>query len=297
MEFGRLNHDDFNPEVPPLSVASPGQRTEGGPYPDLFVGAPKWRQASWKPWYQDMPKGESELRRYSRLMNTVELNSTYYAVPQPEQIIKWRREVEDRHFRFCPKVPRAISQAPGPAKAGMLLNFVERVGLFGRHLGPCFLQLPEHLSFEKWEPLKKLLAYWPSEISLQVEMRHPSWFESYSHIDLWAGAFTEMKIGTVINDTPGRRDVLHQQVPTGRLLVRIVGSNSESLDRQRLIHWHKRLRNQLKGEAHLILHFQDEKSIPKILSECIAQESKAQCSMLEHPVLNYTGGPHGSLFH
>jgi uncharacterized protein YecE (DUF72 family) len=82
-------------------------------------------------------------------------------------------------FRFCPKIPKAVSHN------GKLLDVVDRALEFvnvmrplASHLGPMFLQLPPGYSPLLLEDLAKFLQAWPPEIRLAVEVRHLDWFDS-----------------------------------------------------------------------------------------------------------------------
>ncbi len=147
---------------------------------NLHLGCPIWAN---KGWVGDFfPKGAKSgdfLREYARRLNTVEGNTTFYAVPAPETLARWQAETPDG-FHFCPKIPRAISHAgplsPQLGEAGRLADLMQR-GLAGR-LGPIFLQLPPRYAPKMLGDLRAFLEAWPSGVRLAVEVRHPGWFES-----------------------------------------------------------------------------------------------------------------------
>ena len=109
----------------------------------LYLGCPVW---SFKGWVGNFyPKGTKPaefLREYSRRLTTIEGNTTFYAVPAQKTIEQWVAETPET-FRFCPKIPKAISHE------GKLMDYVDRAHGFvdvmrqlGSRLGPIFLQLP-----------------------------------------------------------------------------------------------------------------------------------------------------------
>src|SRR5579864_343901 len=82
------------------------------------------------------------LRLYSRRLTTVEGNTTFYATPSAETVAHWRAETPET-FRFCFKIPRAISHAGSlDSKNTGLPAFIERMRPLQKRLGPFFLQLP-----------------------------------------------------------------------------------------------------------------------------------------------------------
>ena len=146
---------------------------------DLYVGCPIW---SFKGWVGNFyPKGTKPadfLREYAQRLTTVEGNTTFYAVPAQKTVEAWAESLPES-FRFCPKVPKAISHE------GKLMDNIERAREFikvmsplGTRLGPMFLQLPPRYTPKLLADLQTFLAVWPREVRLAVEVRHLDWFES-----------------------------------------------------------------------------------------------------------------------
>src|SRR5512133_2363469 len=77
----------------------------------LYLGCPIWSYKGWMgSLYPEGTKQSDFLREYSRRLTTVEGNTTFYAVPNAEKLTRWVEEMPET-FRFCPKLPRAISHA------------------------------------------------------------------------------------------------------------------------------------------------------------------------------------------
>src|SRR5947209_5321079 len=116
------------------------------------------------------------LRLYSRNLNAVEGNTVFYALPSSETIARWCQETPET-FRFCPKVSRSISHAPHlEMKKDETLFFVERMRGLGTRLGPMFLQLPPAFAPAHLPQLQAFLAFWPTDVRLAVEIRHPDFY-------------------------------------------------------------------------------------------------------------------------
>jgi len=108
--------------------------------------------------YPEGTKPSEFLREYTRRLTTVEGNTTFYAVPAQKTLKGWIEEMPET-FRFCPKVPKAISHE------GKLMDYVERAREFidimsqlGARLGPMFLQLPPRYSPKLLDDLQAFLA-------------------------------------------------------------------------------------------------------------------------------------------
>ena len=144
------------------------------------LGCAVWAYPGWRGGF--FPIGAQQnrmLQLYGERMNTVEGNSVFYGVPSAAVLARWREQTPD-DFRFCPKIPRAISHdgelAPEIPEA---MRFFEHMhaGL-GERLGPIFLQLPPSYSPGLGADLARLLNAWRRHTGhpLLVEVRHPMWF-------------------------------------------------------------------------------------------------------------------------
>jgi uncharacterized protein YecE (DUF72 family) len=145
----------------------------------LFIGCPIW---SFKGWVGNFyPKGTKStdfLREYARRLTAIEGNTTFYAVPAMKTVEAWVEQTPET-FRFCPKIPKAISHNGKLVDTiDRALQFVEVVHPLASRLGPMFLQLPPSYSPRLKEDLATFLDAWPHEFRLGVEVRHLDWFDS-----------------------------------------------------------------------------------------------------------------------
>jgi uncharacterized protein YecE (DUF72 family) len=145
----------------------------------FYIGCPIW---SWKGWVGNFyPKGTKPsefLREYSKRLATIEGNTTFYAVPAQKTIEQWVAETPEM-FRFCPKVPKAIShEGKLSDNIDEAHQFVDVMKGLGSRLGPMFLQLPPRFSPRFVTALKTFLSAWSKDVRLAVEVRHLDWFES-----------------------------------------------------------------------------------------------------------------------
>ena len=98
-------------------------------------------------------------------------------VPSKETVARWAAETP-RAFRFCPKLPREVSHASQLApQADAASAFVERMRGLGSRLGPIFMQLPPGYGAASARRPRRLLAAWPANAQLTVEVRHPAFFQ------------------------------------------------------------------------------------------------------------------------
>ncbi len=74
-----------------------------------FLGCPAWSNRDWigKVFRKGVETSDL-LREYSRIFNTVEGNTLFYALPPLATVERWMAESAEG-FRFAPKFPKSIS--------------------------------------------------------------------------------------------------------------------------------------------------------------------------------------------
>jgi uncharacterized protein YecE (DUF72 family) len=245
VEFGRFQDidraDTRLPPDPPETGRVLRSRGTGGAAPRLRIGAARWGVQEWLgPLYPPgTPAGEF-LRHYARRFAAVELNSTYYQIPSEDTLRRWRGLVPPS-FRFCPKLPRHVSQKKRlTEQLPATKAFAERIQDLEEHLGLCFLQLPPNFGPASVTELRQYLLGLPRNLPLAVELRHPGWFRDPLSRETFA-LLAGHNIATVITDTLGRRDAVHMRLTTPRAFVRFVGNDLHPSDYRRIDEWVDRL--------------------------------------------------------
>jgi uncharacterized protein YecE (DUF72 family) len=142
-----------------------------------YLGCPGWGVKTWVG--RLFPTGTRPtefLERYARVFNTVEGNTTFYALPSAETVARWRDQVPD-DFRFCFKFPRAITHDKLLVDCvGEVATFLERIAPLGDKLGTVFLQLPPQFDGTRLPHLAAFLASLPAGGRYAVEFRHEAFF-------------------------------------------------------------------------------------------------------------------------
>lgn len=138
-----------------------------------FLGCPQWQHPAWN---KQLPPGRSPLERYSKLLNCVEGNTTFYATPAQEQCRQWRSQVPEE-FRFLFKFPRRITHEQRLAgTTSEVRAFVEILAPLEDVLGPILLQLPAAFGPEYLDNLWRFIDALPARLSCTVEVRHSAFF-------------------------------------------------------------------------------------------------------------------------
>jgi uncharacterized protein YecE (DUF72 family) len=144
----------------------------------LWIGTSGWHYGHWVGrFYPADARSRDFLGLYARVFRTVEINNTFYALPEPESVRAWR-ESTPPGFLFAVKGSRYITHRkklndPSPATK----RFFDAIGGLGPKLGPILFQLPPrwHVDVER---LAAFLEALPGEHRYAFEFRDPSWFDS-----------------------------------------------------------------------------------------------------------------------
>jgi uncharacterized protein YecE (DUF72 family) len=167
------------------------------------IGCPVWSCDQWGDVvYPARTPRREWLSHYTRMFNTVEGNSTFYALPSIETAQRWADEAAEG-FEFALKFPRDISHE-GELRASSLLDqFLEIVSVLatGKHAGPSFLQLPPWYDASRLDELVSFLHLLPSHLPWSVEVRHESWFKEEAAEAQLHEAFVLLGIDRVIFDS------------------------------------------------------------------------------------------------
>ena len=76
----------------------------------ILVGTASWTDPGFvADWYPPRLPASQRLRWYAEHFNFVEVNSTFYALPQAKMVERWCRETPD-DFVFDLKLPKALSR-------------------------------------------------------------------------------------------------------------------------------------------------------------------------------------------
>ena len=221
----------------------------------LHVGTSGYSYKAWKGNFypEDLPAKEM-LSYYSRRLPAVEINNTFYRLPQASMIENWRAQVPDE-FRFSIKATQRITHIK------RLNNVVEETkylldtsGLLGERLGVVLFQLPPNMKKDSGR-LKSFLESLPSDTRVAFEFRHETWFDDET-FDL----LRKKDRALVVSDTDEKP--LSEIISTagwGYLRLRRTAYNENDL-----ADWMKRVKDQKWKDAFVFFKHEDEGVGPKL---------------------------------
>lgn len=144
----------------------------------IFIGTAGWQYPEWKKSFY--PKGtqqRSYLKHYSTVFNAVELNSSYYQLPNPETVIEWKNRTP-KNFQLCPRLIQAITMKKRLKTGGNLLKaFLGHFMPLEDRMGPVIIEIPANIPFEHQnvEPFLDMLSRFSHHYTFVIEPRHLSW--------------------------------------------------------------------------------------------------------------------------
>lgn len=142
----------------------------------LLIGTSGWQYRHWRGgFYPAQLPQSSWLERYSASFDTVELNNSFYRLPEASAFDAWRERVP-AGFMIAVKASRYLTHVKrlrDPAPSVALL--MERASGLGAKLGPILVQLPPDLRLDL-DALRATLDAFPTGVRIAVEPRHDSWW-------------------------------------------------------------------------------------------------------------------------
>lgn len=162
------------------------------------VGCSGWEYADWRGDFypENLPKGKW-LAHYAARFDTVEINSSFYRLPEASTFERWACSVPPR-FAFAVKASRFLThlkKLKDPEEP--LARFFERAGALGRKMAVVLYQLPP-----RWRPdierFERFLEAVPARPRQVIEFRDAAWYD-----DRILAALERKGLALCLHDMPG----------------------------------------------------------------------------------------------
>ena len=226
----------------------------------LHVGTSGYSYKEWKGNFypEDLPAKEM-LSYYSRRLPAVEINNTFYRLPQPRMIENWKAQVPAR-FRFSIKASQRITHIKRLNNVADETKYLlETAALLEGRLGVVLFQLPPNMKKDSGR-LRAFLDLLPAGTRAAFEFRHETWFDEET-FDL----LREKDCALVVSDTDEKP--LTEIIGTaqwGYLRLR-----RTFYDESDLVEWLRRVREQKWKDAFVFFKHEDEGTGPKLAAQFI----------------------------
>jgi uncharacterized protein YecE (DUF72 family) len=227
----------------------------------LYVGTSGYSYKEWKgSFYPDKLPAKEMLPYYASRLQAVELNNTFYRLPQPSMVESWRTQVPD-DFRFSVKATQRITHFKRLKEAAAETKFMlETVSALDNRLGVVLFQLPPNMK-KDLERLETFLNDLPLDIPAAFEFRHPTWFED-DVLELLRGQNRALVVSDT-DDLPANH--IDRTSDWGYMRLRRVNYSETDL-----IEWLKKMRAQEWKTTYVFFKHEDEGTGPKLAAQFVA---------------------------
>jgi uncharacterized protein YecE (DUF72 family) len=232
----------------------------------LHVGTSGYSYKEWKGNFypEDLPAKEM-LSYYSRRLPAVEINNTFYRLPQPAMVENWKAQVPET-FRFSIKASQRITHIKRLKNVADETKYLlETAAILEDRFGVVLFQLPPN-SKKDAERLKDFLTLLPDGTRAAFEFRNESWFDDETRQLLRA-----RNCALVVSDTDEKP--LTEIISTAAWgYLRLRRTAYEEND---LVEWMNRVRAQTWQDAFVFFKHEDEGVGPKLAAKFLGMAPSA----------------------
>lgn len=144
----------------------------------FWVGTSGYNYPEWKgSFYPEKLPAAKMLPYYAERLATVEINYTFYRVPNQKILAGWDRQTPPG-FRLTLKAPKRITHIAKLHDCAQLLQyFLKTAATLGPKLGAILFQLPPYFA-KNLTVLDEFLRLMPAATCAAFEFRHVSWMDT-----------------------------------------------------------------------------------------------------------------------
>ncbi len=167
-----------------------------------------------KLYYPEEFKQKSRLCFYSSLMNSIEINSSFYKIPMSSTVAKWANDVPE-DFKFSFKLFKEITHNKGLAfESSVIKKFMDVISFAGNKKGCLLVQFPPSIRIGDLKQLFSLMSCLRDndpdhEWNIVFEFRHVSLYHHHIY-----RALEDHFMGLVIQDKqPAATPMMETSLP------------------------------------------------------------------------------------
>lgn len=145
----------------------------------ILIGTQGWNYPAWVgPFYPPGTRAEAFLATYARAFRVVEVDSTFYAIPDARVVRSWM-ERTPADFTFALKMPREITHDLRLRNADDVVHeFLDRARELESKLGPILMQMGPDFAPEELPALQQFLPKLPRDVRFAIEVRDRRWMHA-----------------------------------------------------------------------------------------------------------------------
>ena len=224
----------------------------------IYVGTSGYSYKEWKgSFYPENISAKEMLSYYASHFQAVELNNTFYRLPQKSMIESWKAQVPD-NFRFTMKASQLITHFKRLKDAGKETKIMlERVAAFEDRLGVVLFRLPPDMK-KDIRRLEALLKHLPADIPAAFQLEDPTWFDD----DVLALLRSQNRALCVVDTEEMPASQINKTSDWGYMRLRRVKYSKSELKK-----WIARMRAQEWTNTYVFFKHEDEGTGPKLAAQ------------------------------
>lgn len=219
---------------------------------DARIGTSGWTYRYWRDAFYppDVPQSRW-LEHYATRFSTVEVNGTFYRLPDQKTFESWAARTPD-DFVFSLKASRYLTHMRRLSEPDEpVARIIDRAAPLGEKLGPILLQLPPNLEIDL-AAMDRVLGCFPPKVRVAVEPRHPSWF-----VDGFAELLGGRNAASCVAVSPDRKTPVWRTADWGYVRFHEGREAPTTYGRRTLTTWADRLR-ELFADASVYVFFDND---------------------------------------
>lgn len=225
---------------------------------NLHVGTSGYSYKEWKgTFYPEKLPAKEMLSYYASRLPAVEINNTFYRLPQRSVLENWKEQVPAT-FRFAVKASQKITHFKRLKDVEEETKYLlETAAALEDRLGPLLFQLPPNFK-KDLQRLETFLDGLPLGTRAAFEFRHQTWLDD-DVLQLLSSKNQALCISDT-DDQPATH--IDKTSDWGYLRLRRVNYSEVNL-----VDWLQRVRGQNWAEAFIFFKHEDEGTGPKLAAE------------------------------
>ncbi|HEX2206761.1 MAG TPA: DUF72 domain-containing protein, partial [Longimicrobium sp.] len=142
----------------------------------ILIGTQGWNYTAWVgPFYPEGTRPAEFLSMYARAFGTVEVDSTFYAVPAAKVVRGWAQRTPPE-FIFALKMPQEVTHERRLRDADdVVARFLDAARELGPRLGPILVQMGPDFAPDEFPALERFIRALPGDLRFAVEVRQNRW--------------------------------------------------------------------------------------------------------------------------
>ena len=225
---------------------------------NLYVGTSGYSYKEWKgSFYPEKIPAKDMLSYYASRLQAVELNNTFYRLPQKSMIESWNAQVPG-NFRFTMKASQLITHFKRLKDAGRETKLMlERIAAFEDRLGVVLFRLPPDMK-KDIKRLETFLKVLPADIKAAFQLEDPTWVDG----DVLALLRSQNRALCVVDTDEMPAKQINKTSDWGYMRLRRVSYSDSELKK-----WIARMRAQEWTNTFVFFKHEDEGTGPKLAAQ------------------------------